>query len=155
MSELSTDVVLVAKNLGKYFQDGENKEIRIIEALDFEVNRGDRIAIIGPSGSGKTTLLQMLGGLDTPTTGSVTLQGQAFSDLKPKQRGDLRNQKIGFVYQFHHLLPEFTALENVAIGFILPSYKLSRSALVNAFSALITPPKAPLCNPAGANHGSL
>ena len=118
MNNPSTPSALQAQQLCKHFLDGEHS-IKVIDHLDFLVNQGDKTAIIGPSGSGKTTLLQMLGGLDTPTSGNVSLQDQSFSELNEKDRGNARNQHIGFVYQFHHLLPEFTAVENVAMPLLI------------------------------------
>jgi len=106
--------VLEARELKKTFTDA-GRALEVLRGIDFEVLGGDRIAIIGASGSGKTTLLQLLGGLDTPTSGSVRVTGQEMSTLGEAARGRLRNRALGFVYQFHHLLPEFTALENVAM----------------------------------------
>lgn len=110
--------VLVATNLAKSYFDHKN-EVKIFEHLNFTIHPKDRIAIIGASGSGKSTLLHTLSGLDQPTAGEVLLNGQAFSKGSEKERGMWRNQYLGFIYQFHHLLPEFTALDNVAIPCII------------------------------------
>lgn len=110
--------VLRCSNLNKSYTEGP-QEVQVLTAIDFEIFAGDRIAIIGSSGSGKTTLLNMLGGLDLPSSGTVELAGKDFAKLNQKQRGQLRNQHLGFVYQFHHLLPEFTALENAAMPLLI------------------------------------
>ncbi len=112
------DVVLKCTDLRKTFREGESS-LEVLSGVQLEVRRGDRMAIIGASGSGKTTLLQLLGGLDVPTTGTVEVGGRELSSLSESERGSLRNRAIGFVYQFHHLLPEFTALENVAMPLLV------------------------------------
>lgn len=110
--------VLVANRLSRSFHDA-GRELNVLAGIDFEVAAGETIAIVGASGSGKTTLLQLLGGLDTPTEGDVQIVGQSIYALSERERGRLRNRTIGFVYQFHHLLPEFTARENVAMPLLI------------------------------------
>lgn len=110
--------VLSARGLVKRFTEG-SRTLEVLRGIDLSVRAGDRIAIIGASGSGKTTLLQLLGGLDEPTVGEVFVAGESMSRLDQTARGRLRNRALGFVYQFHHLLPEFTALENVAMPLLV------------------------------------
>ncbi|MGQ0621016.1 MAG: lipoprotein-releasing ABC transporter ATP-binding protein LolD, partial [Panacagrimonas sp.] len=117
-----SDVILKATDLSKTFDDGR-LNLTVLEGIDFEVRKGERIAIVGASGSGKSTLLHLLGGLDSPTTGEVWVQGAKMSALSDAARGDLRNRALGFIYQFHHLLPEFSALENVAMPLLIRRVK--------------------------------
>ncbi|MBV7564254.1 MULTISPECIES: lipoprotein-releasing ABC transporter ATP-binding protein LolD [unclassified Pseudomonas] len=110
--------VLSCRNLSKRYEEGPQSVV-VLDDLQLELFAGERVAIVGSSGSGKSTLLNMLGGLDTPSSGSVWLAGEELSALNEKQRGLLRNRALGFVYQFHHLLAEFTALENVCMPLLI------------------------------------
>jgi len=118
--------ILMCQNVGKTYHDG-TQTIDVLTSIDLVVNPGDRIAIIGPSGSGKSTLLHLLGGLDKVSHGTVALGGEDWSRLSEKKRCKIRNQKLGFVYQFHHLLPELTALENVMMPMCLGDVSVSDS----------------------------
>ena len=110
--------VLSCRNLGKSYEEGP-ESVKVLSGLNLELHAGERVAIVGSSGSGKSTLLNLLGGLDTPTQGSVWLAGDELSALGERARGLLRNRALGFVYQFHHLLPEFTALENACMPLLI------------------------------------
>jgi lipoprotein-releasing system ATP-binding protein len=118
MNEPQAVPVLACRALSKSYREG-SRELLVLDAVELTVARGERVAIIGQSGSGKSTLLNMLGGLDLPSAGEVLVEGRAISALSERERGELRNRALGFVYQFHHLLGEFDALENVAMPLLI------------------------------------
>ena len=115
---MTDQAVLLARGLGRDFNEGSST-LTVLDGLDLAIAKGECIAIVGASGSGKTTLLQILGGLDRPTRGSVAIGGKDIHALDEAARGELRNRTMGFIYQFHHPLPEFSALENVAMPLLI------------------------------------
>ena len=121
--------VIDARGLSRSFSELA-QQVVVLDQLDLQVARGERVAIVGASGSGKSTLLHLLGGLDTPNSGEVRIEGQSLAGLSTRQRGELRNAKLGFIYQFHHLLAEFTCLENVAMPLLIggQSTRVAREA---------------------------
>ena len=113
-----TEAVLRATNVVRGFEEGGSR-LQVLRGAELSIAPGERVAIVGASGSGKTTLLQVLGGLDRPEGGQVLVQGQDIHAMAERERCELRNRTVGFVYQFHHLLPEFSALENVAMPLLV------------------------------------
>jgi len=132
---MTTHPIVSCRGLKKTFIQGKN-EVTVLNNVDIDVARGERIAIVGSSGSGKSTLLHLLGGLDAPTAGSVSLLGRDFIGFSEAERGRLRNESLGFVYQFHHLLAEFTALENVAMPLLIR--RLPRDQALERSAAMLT-----------------
>ena len=118
MSKSGGDVVLECRDVVRRFREGPST-LEVLSGVDLEIREAQRVAIVGASGSGKTTLLQILGGLDDPTSGDVIVAGQSLANADEISKGNLRNRYIGFVYQFHHLLPEFTACENAAMPLLI------------------------------------
>lgn len=122
-----SNLALAAKSLGKTYHDA-GEAVQVLNNFNLEVAKGECLAIVGASGAGKSTLLHLLGGLDTPTAGTVEVDGQDLFRLNEAKRGRLRNQKIGFIYQFHHLLPELTALENAAMPLIIGGASVAKAS---------------------------
>ena len=128
------NVVLSCELISQSFKDGD-VIIPVLNEINFEIKKGESVAIMGASGAGKSTLLQLLGGLDTPNSGNVLLNGQNLATMSSKKRGLMRNKYLGFVYQFHHLLPEFSALENVMMPLLIA--KTSKKDAKNLAMALL------------------
>ncbi len=127
---MTDPATLTCEHVSKHFEEADHR-LEVLRDVNLVVERGETLAIVGASGSGKTTLLQILGGLDLPTGGTVRIKGRSFAELADSARGRLRNEALGFVYQFHHLLPEFSALENVAMPLMvrrLPVAEAEREA---------------------------
>lgn len=124
---MNDNAIISCNGIEKSFHDGD-LQVDVLRGIDLDVGAGDRIAIVGSSGSGKSTLLHLLGGLDVPGRGEVRIANNEFSSLSETMRGTLRNRSLGFIYQFHHLLPEFTALENVAMPLLIRGGEVKHAA---------------------------
>ncbi|MBU0688607.1 MAG: lipoprotein-releasing ABC transporter ATP-binding protein LolD [Gammaproteobacteria bacterium] len=122
MSKQKSEMVITCRDLTKTYAQGD-LSVTVLNGVNLELARGESLAIVGASGSGKSTLLHLLGGLDSISSGSVRILGQDVAEMNETQRGELRNRSLGFVYQFHHLLPEFTAIENVAMPLLIRGMK--------------------------------
>lgn len=126
--------ILACRNVSKTYMDG-SLSVKVLTSVDLEINPGETIAVVGPSGSGKSTLLHLLGGLDSPTSGEVLIKEQSLQTITESERCRIRNAQLGFVYQFHHLLPEFTAVENVMMPLLIAKLK-PQQALEQALKML-------------------
>ncbi len=130
---MTNTAILACQGLQKTYA---GLEVAVLNGIDLQIHAGEQVAIVGTSGSGKSTLLHLLGGLDAPSSGEVYLAGKNLSTLNERQRGDLRNQNLGFVYQFHHLLAEFTAIENVAMPLLIR--RMPRAQALTAAEAILS-----------------
>ncbi|HXF94495.1 MAG TPA: ABC transporter ATP-binding protein [Gemmatimonadales bacterium] len=117
------NALLAARGLRKVYRSGDGQPLEVLRGLDLEVHRGEIVAVVGASGAGKSTLLHLLGALDRPTGGDIWLEGSRYADLDPAGTAELRNRKLGFVFQFHHLLREFSALENVMMPLLIAGWE--------------------------------
>jgi lipoprotein-releasing system ATP-binding protein len=120
-------ILLKAEGIWKEYRNGKSVVLQVLKGADMEIREGEFVVIVGPSGSGKSTLLHILGGLDTPTDGSVRIDGKDIFQFSEENLAEFRNKKLGFVFQFHHLLPEFTALENVCMPALIQGETMERS----------------------------
>ena len=121
-----SDLIFKCSNISKSFDQG-NKTVEVLKNIDFTLEQSTSVSIVGPSGSGKTTFLNVLSGLDSPSAGKVFYKEKDINNLIDKERASIRNKEIGFVYQFHHLLPEFTALENVSLPMLISGLKMEEA----------------------------
>lgn len=128
---MKNKIVLSCNNIQKIYKDN-NRDIEVLSNISLNVMKGERIAIMGSSGSGKTTLLQLMGGLDTATSGSIEINGESINKANENQKSDIRNRFLGFIYQFHHLLHEFTAQENVAMPLLIRGKEKELSMIESA-----------------------
>jgi len=127
MGIMNRNKVLVGENIWKEYPAGKDQTIQVLKGVDIEIKQGEFVVIVGPSGSGKSTLLHILGGLDRPTSGFVKIGDQDMFELPDDELADFRNKSMGFVFQFHHLLPEFTAIENVCMPALIAGKKMSEA----------------------------